>query len=908
MIKIQRLKLLNYKIHKDSTFTFDDFTEIRKPNEFGKSTIIEAISDAFSLSPDRIKEKRTKGVNENPVISLDITVGKKGYRLSINAQSNTVTLKGSGVHLDSKESVLRFFRKHGYPFFSYIVSNLLVLRERDLDIDTRSREFRKFTEGIFNVENINALKSVLDKILKEKGGFRETSFGKEYAELVKEYAELRQYIANLAEKYRERLEKSRELEDLTKKLESVERSLEDIRRKIEFLEILGNEIKRKELKEQIDNLTKKRGTLKKRIEEIEKDIKRYRKIERDMEGKLDEKRQNLERTRSAEKRLKEIGVIINEIKKKQEEIRDNRLRAESLDREISKREKKINDFEEKIKYLNEKRSEVVKELSRLKDEYADATDRLLVEVEERYKEVQQGLDEARSIEEKLGDIKEKVRPYSKYTLKDLKDAEIKWRTYNRLKESAKGILEVKRGSGRFNGMVLDEGKRMEFEGKLDIEHDGFYATVYTTFELADLEQSLLPYLRSFDNLMDLQEIIALYEKIEEYEKKLRVMDAEKLLEERKKLEKKIKEIKLEIERNKRQKESISRLEHEIQMLESEIKMESETLLKEKTFLELNRKEKEKLLKWLDEVDEDTLKSRLSSYEKEVNDIQTLLKGKEPLEKEVVSLQKDLQDVRRVIAELLKEEGEKRAELGNLVEKVDELTKEAQKLEKYEELVDELPFGFVKNYVMKSYEEIQEEKKNLKEEMDKKIQDKINISQKVSLLRGYLENVSFTDNIDEKRARLLELERKIETFNRMEEFLREVKYVLWTLGERIEKQYVIEIEKRAQEIFSRITGDNYKWVEFSMGSIFTDNFGKNWQAKRHDGVSFDFEDLSDGTKTQLLFSIRLALISLFLGEKKAFLLLDEPFAYYDEERKKVGMEVLKKLSRDGWQIILMSAKA
>ena len=54
-------------------------------------------------------------------------------------------------------------------------------------------------------------------------------------------------------------------------------------------------------------------------------------------------------------------------------------------------------------------------------------------------------------------------------------------------------------------------------------------------------------------------------------------------------------------------------------------------------------------------------------------------------------------------------------------------------------------------------------------------------------------------------------------------------------------------------------------------------------------------------------IRLALISLFLGDRKAFLLLDEPFAYYDKQREKAGMDILQRLSREGWQIILMTAR-
>jgi DNA repair exonuclease SbcCD ATPase subunit len=63
----------------------------------------------------------------------------------------------------------------------------------------------------------------------------------------------------------------------------------------------------------------------------------------------------------------------------------------------------------------------------------------------------------------------------------------------------------------------------------------------------------------------------------------------------------------------------------------------------------------------------------------------------------------------------------------------------------------------------------------------------------------------------------------------------------------------------------------------------------------------------GNKFNTLLSIRLALISSFLGTNTAFLLLDEPFAYFDRQREQKAREVLASLCKFGWQIILVSAK-
>jgi len=68
-----------------------------------------------------------------------------------------------------------------------------------------------------------------------------------------------------------------------------------------------------------------------------------------------------------------------------------------------------------------------------------------------------------------------------------------------------------------------------------------------------------------------------------------------------------------------------------------------------------------------------------------------------------------------------------------------------------------------------------------------------------------------------------------------------------------------------------------------------------------------DELSDGTKTQLLLAARLALIELLMGEKPCFLMLDEPFAYFDNDRKEQAMEILKGLTEEGWQIIIVSAR-
>ena len=68
-----------------------------------------------------------------------------------------------------------------------------------------------------------------------------------------------------------------------------------------------------------------------------------------------------------------------------------------------------------------------------------------------------------------------------------------------------------------------------------------------------------------------------------------------------------------------------------------------------------------------------------------------------------------------------------------------------------------------------------------------------------------------------------------------------------------------------------------------------------------------EKLSGGTYDQLYFSIRLALGEKLLKGKKGFFIMDDPFVKADLDRVQRQIEMLKKISKLGWQVIYFSAK-
>lgn len=125
-------------------------------------------------------------------------------------------------------------------------------------------------------------------------------------------------------------------------------------------------------------------------------------------------------------------------------------------------------------------------------------------------------------------------------------------------------------------------------------------------------------------------------------------------------------------------------------------------------------------------------------------------------------------------------------------------------------------------------------------------------------------------------------------------------------EEIEK----EEKSKVSELFGKdsiitkylreITSGLYEGVYFSQdtGGI---------QVERKDGEILEAEKLSGGTYDQLYLSIRLALGEKLLKGNKAFFIMDDPFIKADRKRLQKQMNILKRISKLGWQIIYFTAK-
>ena len=108
--------------------------------------------------------------------------------------------------------------------------------------------------------------------------------------------------------------------------------------------------------------------------------------------------------------------------------------------------------------------------------------------------------------------------------------------------------------------------------------------------------------------------------------------------------------------------------------------------------------------------------------------------------------------------------------------------------------------------------------------------------------------------------------------------------------------------RTSDILNRLTSGHYSKVRFDKSTmrfeVFCDS-RKKW---------VDPEDgLSAGTSEQVFLAARLALAEVISEDKNAMMILDDPFANYDERRLESAMKVIKEISQNR-QVLLMTSQS
>ena len=104
-------------------------------------------------------------------------------------------------------------------------------------------------------------------------------------------------------------------------------------------------------------------------------------------------------------------------------------------------------------------------------------------------------------------------------------------------------------------------------------------------------------------------------------------------------------------------------------------------------------------------------------------------------------------------------------------------------------------------------------------------------------------------------------------------------------------------------FSDITGGIYEEVE-----LVSDESGeRRIRIRFKNGSTLYADQLMGGAYDQLYLSVRLALGEKLLKGGKGFFIMDDPFIKADKERVQRQIDILKRISESGWQIIYFTAK-
>lgn len=208
--------------------------------------------------------------------------------------------------------------------------------------------------------------------------------------------------------------------------------------------------------------------------------------------------------------------------------------------------------------------------------------------------------------------------------------------------------------------------------------------------------------------------------------------------------------------------------------------------------------------------------------------------------------------------------------------------------------------------------MKEQKRKLEGELEKMRKDMEPIHEGLEAIEREAKGILQSEDEDFQCKTSIEVENikeRLQRFVKRNEHMKEEVLEVIKIFEDIEKEEREKIselfgkESSVSKYFREITDGLYEEVTFEQER---EEIGRI-KVKRTDGIILEAEKLSGGAYDQLYFSIRLALGEKLLKDKRGFFIMDDPFIKSDPDRLQKQMDMLKKISESGWQIIYFSAK-
>jgi DNA repair protein SbcC/Rad50 len=184
----------------------------------------------------------------------------------------------------------------------------------------------------------------------------------------------------------------------------------------------------------------------------------------------------------------------------------------------------------------------------------------------------------------------------------------------------------------------------------------------------------------------------------------------------------------------------------------------------------------------------------------------------------------------------------------------------------------------------TYEEMESRLKDLKDEHNELIQDRIR-----------LEGRAPDRSVEEIERDLTEAEERFDAELKKGMAIARIKRSMESLLEEMDSSTYKGLETSVSELIQKMTGGRYEAVE--MQESIPSGF------HRKDGVVMPYDNLSTGTMDVLGIALRLGITKMFLEEKEGFVIMDDPLVDLDPERQTKAAESIKDFAVDKQLIIL-----
>ncbi len=259
--------------------------------------------------------------------------------------------------------------------------------------------------------------------------------------------------------------------------------------------------------------------------------------------------------------------------------------------------------------------------------------------------------------------------------------------------------------------------------------------------------------------------------------------------------------------------------------------------------------------------------------------------------EVAETKAEIKGLKVDLAELQEKHRGYAEEFGDqhkLLERLAELTGARKEKQKALGLLRPLPAEIedVNEFIGK-YEEMESRLKELTNEHNKLIQERIR-----------LEGKAPDRSVEEFERDLAEAEENFNGELRKGTAIATIKEGMESLLEEMDSTTYKGLEKDVAELMQKMTGGRYK------GVVMDESIPSGFHRK--DGVTMPYENLSTGTKDVLGIALRLAITKRFLAEKEGFVIMDDPLVDLDPDRQLKAADAIKDFA-ENTQLILLTCQ-